>query len=75
MGVTLDRLGRPAEAIHQYQEAIRVRPDFARAHFNLGVALAGAGRLADAGQQFEAALRLKPDYAEAQTNHRARFAS
>ena len=31
--------GQLAEAVAQYQEAIRLRPDYAEAHYNLGIAL------------------------------------
>jgi Flp pilus assembly protein TadD len=56
------------EAISQFQEAIRLRPDNANAHNNLGVALYRKGRTGEAIRHFEEAVRLKPDYADARKN-------
>ncbi len=61
----LDQKGQTGEAILQYQEALRLKPDYADAHNNLGDALGKQGQIAEAISQFQAALRLKPDYAEA----------
>jgi|CZKI01.1.fsa_nt_gi tetratricopeptide (TPR) repeat protein len=61
--------GRLAEAIAHYEEAVRLKPDFAEAHNNLGRALeATPGRLNDAIGHYEEALRLAPDSAEAHNN-------
>ena len=57
-----------AEAVAQYQEALRLKPDYAEAHNNLGIALQDQGQLAEAVAQYQEALRLKPDYAEAHWN-------
>jgi Flp pilus assembly protein TadD len=57
-----------SEAIAQYQQALRVSPDFAEAHNNLGGALQMAGRLTEAMDQYEQALRLKPDLVSARNN-------
>jgi len=57
--------GRLAEAIAHYEAALRLQPDLAEAHYNLGMALAQIpGRLPDAIAHCEAAVRLKPDFAE-----------
>jgi tetratricopeptide (TPR) repeat protein len=55
---------------------LRIKPDFAEAHYNLGVALEKTGRVQEAIAQYERALRIQPDYTEAQnklahlrTNH------
>jgi Flp pilus assembly protein TadD len=64
LGLALVQVGRPAEAIVQYEQALRVKPDFAQAHYGLGVALARVGRLPEAIVQYEQALRIRPDYAE-----------
>ena len=56
--------GRLNDAIAQFEEALRLQPDLAAAHFNLGNAWSQMpGRLNEAIAQFEAALRLRPDYA------------
>ena len=44
---------------------IRLRRDYAEAHFNLGLALELRGQTDEAISHFEEALRLKPDYGEA----------
>ena len=41
LGVALYQQGRTDEAIRQFQEAIRLKPDHAEAHNNLGTALSG----------------------------------
>ena len=47
---------------------VRLRPDFALGHLNLGVALARRGRLGEAQAQFYETLRLDPKNSSAQ-NH------
>lgn len=62
------RIGGLAEAIAQCEAALRLRPDYAEAHNNLGSAWAQAGRMPDAIAEFRAALGLKPQFAEAHFN-------
>ena len=53
----------------QYEAALRINPNLAGAHYNLGDALSELpGRLPDAIAQYEAALRINPDLAEAHYN-------
>jgi lipoprotein NlpI len=40
---------------------IRLRPDYARAHLNLGVALAKQAKFEPALEEFNMTLRLNPD--------------
>ena len=61
-------LGRVREAINLYREALRMKPDYAEAHNNLGNALASIGQHAQAAEQYREALRLKPDYPIAHSN-------
>ena len=56
------------EAIREYQEALRLQPDDAKAHNNLGIALDQKGQLDEAIRQYQEAIRLKPDYALAHNN-------
>jgi len=58
--------GRLGDAVAQYEEALRLKPDIAETHTNLGLAWSQMpGRLGDAVAQYEEALRLKPDYSAA----------
>jgi tetratricopeptide (TPR) repeat protein len=68
LGAALARVGRIAAAATEYEEALRLRPDYPEAHSNLAGALFAEGRTAEAIAQCEEALRLKPDYAEAHNN-------
>ncbi len=70
LGAILAKIpGRSDDAIAQFEEAIRLQPDFAEAHSNLGYALLNEpNRLNDAIAQIEEALRLYPDFAGAHSN-------
>jgi protein O-mannosyl-transferase len=57
---------RPADALPHFEAAVRVSPDFADAHGNLGFALSQIpARASEAGKAYETALRLAPNNAEA----------
>ena len=56
------------EAIAEYQESLRLNPNYYQALNNLGVAFSESGRPQDAIPCFEKALRLAPDYADAHNN-------
>ncbi len=57
------------QAVAEYRAALRIDPDFAQAHLNLGIAYAQMpGQLADAITEYQTALRLKPDLAEAHSD-------
>ena len=65
----LRRPGGLTEAIAQCEAALRIRPNYAEAHNNLGSAWAQVpDRLADAIAEFREALALKPQFAEAHFN-------
>jgi tetratricopeptide (TPR) repeat protein len=68
LGAALSKKGQTDEAIRQYEEAIRLKPDYAEPHNNLGLALAKRGQLDEAIRQYQEALRLNPDYATAHNN-------
>ena len=62
-GVAKNNLGRHEEAIADYDEAIRLNPDYDYAYNNRGVAKKNLGRHEEAITDYDEAIRLKPDYA------------
>ncbi|MGA3163184.1 MAG: tetratricopeptide repeat protein [Verrucomicrobiota bacterium] len=68
LGGALFRKGQIDEAINQYQEAIRLKPDYAEAYNNLGTAFQKKGQIDEAINQYQKAIRLTPDYADAHYN-------
>jgi tetratricopeptide (TPR) repeat protein len=60
--------GHVEEAIAHFKEALRLKPDYAEAHNNLGHALETQGRIEEALAQYREALRVYPDYFEAHSN-------
>ena len=55
------RTGKIEGAIAQFQQALRIKSDYAEAHKNLGITLEKAGRVPEAIQHYEQAVRLRPD--------------
>jgi tetratricopeptide (TPR) repeat protein len=60
--------GEVERAIRHYAESVRLKPDFAVAHHNLGALLTAQGRMDEAIPELRAALQLRPDYPEAESN-------
>ena len=58
LGVTLLGQGRLEEAIVQFREALRIKPDYLNARYNLGNALLAEGRAGDAIAQYREALQI-----------------
>ena len=52
----------------EFEAALRLQPNYAEGHNNLGAAFYHAGRIAEAIREFETALRLKPGYPDARGN-------
>ena len=67
-GHALQAQGRLDEAMHCYQEAIRIAPNPARGHLNRGNILLLQGDLSGALDAFRTALIHQPDYAGAHYN-------
>jgi tetratricopeptide (TPR) repeat protein len=67
-GFALFQTGHPVEAMQQYEEALRLKPENPEAHNDLGSAWANTGRLPEAIKEFRAALLNRPDFAEAHNN-------
>ena len=69
LGVALaENPGGLPEAIEHYRAALEIRPDYARAHTDLGSALARSGRYSEAVEEYRAALQLLPDSAIPHSN-------
>ena len=56
------------QAAAEYQEAIRLDPEYAEAYNNFGISLAEQGEMADAVKAFRQAVRIDPEDAESQSN-------
>ena len=56
------------EALKNYDKAIQLKPDHAKAYSNRGVTLQALGQLEEAIQSYDKAIQLKPDFAEAYSN-------
>jgi tetratricopeptide (TPR) repeat protein len=65
LGIALAESGRVADAVVQYQEAIRIEPAIPAAQLNLCIALTRLGRPAEALPHGEAAVRMDPGNANA----------
>ena len=68
LGLAYDDLGRSTEAIEDYTQAIRIKPDYAEAYYNLGVVYEKLDRPNEAIEADKQAIRFKPDYTEAYYN-------
>ena len=55
-------------AIKDYSEAIRLKPDYAKAYTNRGIAYGKKGEYDEAINDFSEVIRLKPDDASGYTN-------
>ena len=55
-------------AIHYLKEAIRIKPDYAPAHNNLGNAHYRLGQYQDDIASYKEALRIKPDHINSHNN-------
>jgi Flp pilus assembly protein TadD len=64
----LREAGRFPEAVEEYRQALRLKPDYMSAHNNLGTLLAELGRFEEAERHLQEALRLKPDSPQLEVN-------
>ena len=65
----LGRKGAPGDdVVAEFRAAIRLRPDYAEAHNNLGLVLIQSGKDEEGIAALREAVRLAPAYAEARTN-------
>jgi len=56
------------EAIPHLRTAIKINPNYAAAHYNLGTALFAEGKNEESIGYFKEAIRIRPGYAAAQKN-------
>ena len=68
LGYYLSEAGLNKEAIVAYKQAIKIKPDYAKAHYSLGIAYGNLGMYREAIESYKQAIRIKPDYAEAHYN-------
>ena len=61
IGIVLDQLGRPDEAIIHYKAAARINPTAVDIHNKLGTALFKRGSYEEARSHFAESLRIEPD--------------
>jgi tetratricopeptide (TPR) repeat protein len=61
LGMVLQEVGRIDEAIEQYHEALRIKPDFASAHNNLGLAYLAKKNYDKAVEHLERAIHDSPE--------------
>ena len=67
-GASNAALKRYDAAIENYKQAIKIKPDYVAAYFNMGIALQNKGDLDAAIDSYKQALKIKPDYADAYYN-------
>ena len=68
IAIFLEKLGFVDEAIEHYQQIVRINPDLAKAHYNLGTLYGAQNRLEQSIAAFRQALRINPTFAEAHAN-------
>ena len=69
LGLELVKLGQTTEAIELYRETLRIKPDYAEVHANLGIALSELpGGLPEGIRELEKAVQLKPELYVAKNN-------
>ncbi len=68
LGLILLEEGNLKEARPQFEEALRLKPDYGTAHSNLGVVLSQSGQYPEAIKQLELAVQIKPDDGKMQYN-------
>ena len=64
----LQEIGKLKEAEALLNKAVKIKPDYAAAYFNLGIILKNLGRLEEAESAYRKALKIEPEYAEAYCN-------
>ncbi|MGO9607999.1 MAG: tetratricopeptide repeat protein [Verrucomicrobiia bacterium] len=68
LGTVLVQQGMISDAIGQYDQALRIKPDSVETHCYLGYVFWKQGKNSDAIGQYEQALRIQPDLPQAHYN-------
>jgi tetratricopeptide (TPR) repeat protein len=64
----LRRMGRRAEAVQRYLQAVEIDPEYVEAWYNLGCVLERLGRMEEAVRAYVTALKFEESYADARWN-------
>jgi tetratricopeptide (TPR) repeat protein len=62
LATCLDVIGKTDDAIAEYKEAVRLRPDDANIHFNMAIAYQNKKDLTNTIAELKTATRLAPDW-------------
>jgi tetratricopeptide (TPR) repeat protein len=68
LGTSYLRDGKPADAIPEFENALKLKPGYSEARNNLGNALAREGKLDEAIGYFQAVIKNNPNFADAHYN-------
>jgi tetratricopeptide (TPR) repeat protein len=68
VGSGLEEAGDVPAAMEQFEQAVRINPNSAKAHNYLALTLENQGRWSEAAAQFEQAVGVDPDFVEARNN-------
>jgi 2-polyprenyl-3-methyl-5-hydroxy-6-metoxy-1,4-benzoquinol methylase/tetratricopeptide (TPR) repeat protein len=68
MGTALQDKGDLEAAIDSYKQALKIKPDYAEAYYNIGAVQQDKGDLEAAIDSYKQALKIKPDFAEVYSN-------
>ena len=68
LGIILNLEGQSDQAIDEFHEVIRLKPDHTDARINLGFALYNQGQIEEAIGEFQEVIRLKPDNTDARND-------
>ena len=68
LAAVFNQMGRLTESLAAQRESVKLSPQDAEAHYNLGITLSEVGRNDEAKTSYQKSISLKPDSAEAHFN-------
>jgi len=68
LGAIFGQTGRKVEAIYAKKKAVKLAPQDAETHYNLGITLQETDRLEEAEMSYRQAIELKPNYFKVHNN-------